>query len=131
MSIVIRTGDDGTAAASTARFSNVWWFRKQFKATPEQTDGCSGLIFEGINCRADIWLNGARIATADETFSAFRICTMRLFRPVDCSFIKTSLSGKALTKNCKHQPTLVNNKVQLCIAQAGLVQPLLKPAFSP
>ena len=57
----------------TAAFTNAWWYSKEFNLTGKQAGENADLIFEGINYRANIWLNGKRIATADETFGAFRI----------------------------------------------------------
>jgi exo-1,4-beta-D-glucosaminidase len=54
-------------------FEEPWWFRKSFEL-PEDSDGRTArLIFEGINYRADVFLNGNRIASADETYGAFRM----------------------------------------------------------
>ena len=57
----------------TAPFTNAWWYRKEFDLTGGQAGENADLIFEGINYRANLWLNGERIAAADETFGAFRI----------------------------------------------------------
>ena len=61
------------ATIPTAPFTNSWWFRKEFDLTDGQEDENADLIFEGINYRANIWLNGKQIAAANETFGAFRI----------------------------------------------------------
>jgi exo-1,4-beta-D-glucosaminidase len=61
------------ATIPTAPFTNAWWYRKEFKISDEQAAGCADLIFDGINYRANIWLNGAQIASADDTFGAFRV----------------------------------------------------------
>jgi exo-1,4-beta-D-glucosaminidase len=61
------------ATVSTAPFTKAWWYRKEFGVSSAQAGGCAELIFEGINYRADIWLNGRRIATADEIFGSYRI----------------------------------------------------------
>ena len=53
-------------------FKDSWWYRKEFDMEgniPEHVQ----LIFEGINYRANIWLNGHKIASADSLFGAFRI----------------------------------------------------------
>jgi exo-1,4-beta-D-glucosaminidase len=60
------------AAIPVAPFTNAWWYRKEFAVSADQAGECADLIFEGINYRANVWLNGARIASADDTFGAFR-----------------------------------------------------------
>lgn len=61
------------AKIPTSPFTNAWWYRKEFNLTQGEAGENADLIFEGINYRANIWLNGERIATAKETFGAFRI----------------------------------------------------------
>lgn len=57
----------------TAPFTNAWWFRGEFSLSTAQAGENADLIFDGINYRANIWLNGRRIAEADHAFGAFRI----------------------------------------------------------
>ena len=61
------------AAIPTAPFTNSWWFRKEIDLTRGQARENADLIFEGINYRANIWLNGEQVATTNETFGAYRI----------------------------------------------------------
>ncbi len=61
------------AAIPTAPFSNSWWFRDDFSVSDAEAAGNAALIFDGINYRANIWLNGRQIADANQTFGAFRI----------------------------------------------------------
>lgn len=61
------------AAIPTAPFTNAWWFRREFKVSAEQAAGGAGLILEGVNYRANVWLNGERIASEDDVFGAFRV----------------------------------------------------------
>jgi len=60
-------------AIPTAPFKHSWWFRKEFNLSRQQTGENAGLIFEGINYRANVWLNGKQIAATNETFGAYRI----------------------------------------------------------
>jgi exo-1,4-beta-D-glucosaminidase len=55
----------------TARFRTSWWYRNEFSVA----DGARNteLVFEGINYRSNIWLNGVKIASADTLFGGFRI----------------------------------------------------------
>lgn len=54
-------------------FENPWWFRTQFSiddfnSNKEQMR----LLIDGINYRANFWLNGVQIASQDTLFGAFR-----------------------------------------------------------
>lgn len=56
---------------SSEPFEVPWWFRTSFslgKINPEQV---TRLLFNGINYRADIWLNGQKIASADSIRGGF------------------------------------------------------------
>jgi len=55
----------------TAQFRVSWWYRSEF--TIEDASKTTELIFEGINYRANIWLNGNKIASSDSIFGGFRI----------------------------------------------------------
>src|SRR5208282_4766218 len=61
------------ATIPTAPFTNAWWFRKEFSISRDQAAENADLVFEGINYRANIWLNGRQIAATNETFGAFQI----------------------------------------------------------
>jgi exo-1,4-beta-D-glucosaminidase len=56
-------------------FQQPWWYRKEFiiDATGKQTN--YQLIFEGINYKADLWINGEKIADKDKFEGAFGIFT--------------------------------------------------------
>jgi exo-1,4-beta-D-glucosaminidase len=55
------------------QFKNAWWYRNEFDMSREQADACADLIFEGINYKADVWLNGERIGEPGKILGAFRI----------------------------------------------------------
>lgn len=57
-------------------FEVPWWYRKEFYIKPGENFEHSELVFEGINFRADIWLNGVKIADHNEIFGAFRIFSL-------------------------------------------------------
>jgi exo-1,4-beta-D-glucosaminidase len=65
----------GTNLAKIPRapFTNAWWFRKEFFLSKSQVNGNADLIFEGINYRANIWLNGQQIASTNDVFGAFKV----------------------------------------------------------
>jgi exo-1,4-beta-D-glucosaminidase len=49
-----------------------WWYRKQFAAPPSYKGKTAWLKFNGINYRANIWLNGKQIANSDDVAGAWR-----------------------------------------------------------
>ena len=54
------------------RFQGSWWYRREFDLPAAQGVAATRLGFDGINYRADIWLNGRRVASKDEIYGAFR-----------------------------------------------------------
>lgn len=50
-----------------------WWYRTQFRLPANYRGKNVWLNFEGINFRANIWLNGKQIATSDQIAGTFRI----------------------------------------------------------
>src|SRR5580698_8455594 len=64
------------ARISRAPFTNAWWFRNEFSVTKKQAAGNADLVFEGINYRANVWLNGKQIADMNDIFGAFKIFTL-------------------------------------------------------
>lgn len=61
------------AKISRAPFTNAWWFRDEFSISSKEAEEDADLIFEGINDRANIWVNGEEIGTTNEIFGAYRI----------------------------------------------------------
>ncbi|MEP6912358.1 MAG: sugar-binding domain-containing protein [bacterium] len=53
-------------------FNNSWWYRTQFRVPATYRRREVWLNFEGINFRANVWLNGKRIAGSDEIAGTFR-----------------------------------------------------------
>ena len=49
-----------------------WWYRTEFAAPAGDADATQWLRFDGINYRANIWLNGKRIADSKDVVGAFR-----------------------------------------------------------
>ena len=48
-----------------------WWYRTEFPP-PNAVDKTTWLHFDGINYRANIWLNGKQVANQDQVAGAFR-----------------------------------------------------------
>jgi exo-1,4-beta-D-glucosaminidase len=70
----------------TQQFKKAWWYRKEFllnrdpqnlkddnKKENIEDKEYARLIFEGINYRANVWLNGKKIAGTDQLAGSFRI----------------------------------------------------------
>ena len=58
-------------AIPTEPFEGPWWYRVEFPF-PGAAGNQVRLVLEGINYRADIWLNGTRVASREEIVGAFR-----------------------------------------------------------
>lgn len=54
----------------TAQFRHPWWYRTEFNV--ENTDKISHIVFNGINYKANIFLNGKQIANSGEIETAFK-----------------------------------------------------------
>jgi exo-1,4-beta-D-glucosaminidase len=54
-------------------FKPAWWYRKEFELPPNWQGRHVWLHFDGINYRANIWLNGHRVAGADQVAGAWRL----------------------------------------------------------
>ncbi|MGH8024712.1 MAG: glycosyl hydrolase 2 galactose-binding domain-containing protein, partial [Limisphaerales bacterium] len=68
----------GTNLANIPRqpFASAWWFRDDFMVSRKDAAEDADLIFDGINYRANIWLNGKCIGTTNRIFGAYRIFTL-------------------------------------------------------
>jgi len=60
-------------AVDTERFSGSWWYRTEFEITDAEASRTARLVLAGANYSAEVWLNGQRLAGADELFGAFRV----------------------------------------------------------
>ena len=54
-------------------FDSPWWFRKEFTIPATEKGKNVTLILQGINYRANIWLNGSLIADSNQVIGPFRI----------------------------------------------------------
>lgn len=54
-------------------FRHSWWYRTEFKVPAEYRGKTIRLGFDGINFRANVWLNGHQIASSDKMAGAWRI----------------------------------------------------------
>lgn len=62
----------------TERFQTSWWYRKEFTLKNFENDLNHVIVFQGLNYRANIWLNGTLIAKADTIENPFRIFKISL-----------------------------------------------------
>ena len=60
-----------TALSAGNPFSVSWWYRKEFKIAKAR-DGQTWLNFDGVNYRANIWLNGKLLANTNQVAGAYR-----------------------------------------------------------
>jgi exo-1,4-beta-D-glucosaminidase len=54
-------------------FRSSWWYRTEFTVPADYRGRTLWLNFDGINFRANVWLNGRRIASSDKTAGAWRL----------------------------------------------------------
>src|SRR5260370_2031520 len=54
-------------------FRKPWWFRTEFKLPAEYRGKTLWLNFDGINFRANVWLNGENIAGSEKLAGAWRL----------------------------------------------------------
>jgi exo-1,4-beta-D-glucosaminidase len=59
-------------------FNSSWWFRKEFSLPELKAGQQASLDLDGISYRANIWLNGIKIAEADTLAGAFRRFTLNI-----------------------------------------------------
>ena len=50
-----------------------WWYRKEFRLPSDYGGKNIWLHLDGVNFRANIWLNGRQIATSDQIAGTFRL----------------------------------------------------------
>jgi exo-1,4-beta-D-glucosaminidase len=53
-------------------FARPWWYRKEFEVPAQFSGKTVWMAFRGINYRADIWINGEKVAGSDQVVGAFR-----------------------------------------------------------
>ncbi len=62
-------------------FQDPWWFRTTFDLDKFSSDSeVARLLLDGINYRANIWLNGSKIASQDSIYGAFRQFDLNISR---------------------------------------------------
>jgi exo-1,4-beta-D-glucosaminidase len=59
-------------------FSVPWWYRTEFSLPSEYQEKAVWLHFDGINYRANVWLNGKQVANSNEVAGAWRLYELNL-----------------------------------------------------
>jgi len=54
------------------RFRRPWWYWTEFELSSPEVAAHPRLLLDGVNYRAEVWLNGRRIAGTDELIGVFR-----------------------------------------------------------
>lgn len=79
MAALVRNGihkdpfyDRNLETISPEPFKKAWWYRTEFAAEPGGPGDHTRLLFEGLNYRADVWLNGKKIADKATLAGTFR-----------------------------------------------------------
>ena len=60
------------AEIDRSKFENPWWYRTTFKAPALKKGQRAELNFEGLSYRADVWLNGELVVSAEDFYGPFR-----------------------------------------------------------
>ncbi|NEW85633.1 MAG: hypothetical protein GZ094_25170, partial [Mariniphaga sp.] len=62
----------------TMQFKKPWWFRTTFKLNGADLRKNVSLRFNGVNYRADLWINGKKVAGSDSFAGTFRMFTFNI-----------------------------------------------------
>ena len=80
MSVLVQNGvfenifmGDNFDKVPNEQFEIPWWYRTSFSLETKDHEENYQLLFEGINYKANIWLNGQLVAGSDEVEGCFRI----------------------------------------------------------
>jgi exo-1,4-beta-D-glucosaminidase len=63
----------GSLMPPDSPFRHSWWYRTEFKLPPEYRGKTLRLAFDGINFRANVWMNGRQIASSDTMSGMWRL----------------------------------------------------------
>jgi exo-1,4-beta-D-glucosaminidase len=65
-----------------ARLDKPWWFRKQFKLAESENGKNVVLKLQGVNYKANVWLNGKLIADSTQIIGPFRIIELDITKNI-------------------------------------------------
>ncbi|RJP65675.1 MAG: glycoside hydrolase family 2 [Ignavibacteriales bacterium] len=63
---------DNMKRINADKFKTGWWYRKEFTLDKILSGKIVRVAFNGLNYRANIWLNGNKVASSEKMFGAFR-----------------------------------------------------------
>jgi exo-1,4-beta-D-glucosaminidase len=63
---------DNLKSVEGARFTVPWWYRKEFILSAGSEEPHASVYFKGINYRANVWLNGKKVADQSQFVGAYR-----------------------------------------------------------
>ncbi len=69
----IGTNFSNTPMPPESPFRHSWWYRTEFKIDPAWRGKTVWLGFDGVNFRANVWLNGRQIAASEKLAGAWRL----------------------------------------------------------
>ena len=73
-----------------------WWFRKEFTMPADYAGRTAWLHLDGINYRAEVWVNGVKIASADDLvgmFRRFRLDVTKAVKPGEVNAVAVRIQG--------------------------------------
>jgi exo-1,4-beta-D-glucosaminidase len=73
------------------QFKQPWWFRRSFELSGNDLKKKISLRFNGINYRADLWVNGKKVAEREQFAGAFKMFTFDI-----SEFVKEGKNSLAL-----------------------------------
>lgn len=74
---------------SGQQFDQPWWFRKEFEITPDDDGKNIILTLQGINYKANLWINGALVADQNKLKGPFVIFDLDITKWVNYKAINT------------------------------------------
>ncbi len=83
---------------SYEQFKQPWWFRTTFELDTEDVNKIVSLRFNGINYRADLWVNGKKVVGKDSFAGTFKMFTF-YFTSIIIMQISTSVNLNHVTIN--------------------------------
>ena len=92
---------------SDSYFYSDFWYHTEFTAPPVATNEVAWLNFDGINWKADIYLNGAKLGRIDGGFMRGRFNVTGKLLPAQLNAIAVRVEKNATPGSCK-QKTLEN-----------------------
>jgi exo-1,4-beta-D-glucosaminidase len=71
--------------SSDSPFSVSWWYRTEFSLPANDKGKSVWLHLDGLNYRANVWLNGRQVATSDQIAGAWRLYELNVTQDVSSS----------------------------------------------